>query len=128
MSFDNRQLIGIILIVLLIIWVVYPLFEGFNADGTEFVPVGGARYGLRGDLLRRSSIKKFFIRPDRRIKLSHSGGEMGEGDYSPVEFGEHDCTKVECPSNGYDNLDKCWQCGKDHYKFNIPNIWPHVPN
>lgn len=125
----NKEVVVIFLIVVLALWVMWPFFEGFDASGSEFVPVGADRYGLRGEPLRRSSIEKYFIRPDRRIRLSQSGGEMWEGNNDPASEGMKDCKKVPCPANGYDNIDTCYKCGNPcPDKFVVPYIHPHVPN
>ena len=124
----NKETIAIVLVILLIIWLIYPFFETFDVTGMEFMPVGTDRYGLRGDLLRRSSIEKYFIRPDRNIRLSQSSGEMWESNNPPALEGIKECKKVPCPANdGYDNLDTCWKCGNEcREKMRIPDIWPHV--
>lgn len=126
----NKEVVALFLLVILAIWVIYPFFENFDVTTSEFVPEGADRYGLRGDLLRRSSIKKYFIRPDRNIRLSHSDGEMWESNNPPALEGNKDCVKVACPSNdGYDNLDTCWKCGSQcREKMRIPDIWPHTKN
>ena len=125
----NKEIVAIFLLIILAIWVIYPLMEGFDSTTTEFVPVGSERYGLRGDLLRRSNIEKYFIRPDRRIRLSHSGGEMWESNNDPMTEGIKGCKAVPCPANGYDNIDTCYQCGNScPEKMIIPDIHPHVPN
>ncbi|QKF94327.1 hypothetical protein QKU48_gp0869 [Fadolivirus algeromassiliense] len=126
----NKEVVALFLLVILAIWVIYPFFENFDVTGTEFVSEGSDRYGLRGDLLRRSSIKKYFIRPDRNIRLSHSTGEMWESNNPPGMEGVKDCVKVPCPSNdGYDGLDTCWKCGNQcREKMPMPDIWPHVKN
>jgi hypothetical protein len=125
---EKEYIIGFI-ILLVVIWIFYPYFERFDATGTEFVPVGGDRYGLRGELLRRSSIENWYIRPDRRIRLSHSGGEMWESNYDPSVQGIKDCHKVPCPSNGFDSMDVCWKCGDScPKKMVIPDVHPHSKN
>lgn len=126
----NKGVVVVFLIAVLALWVLYPLFENFDANGSEFVPIGHERYGLRGDLLRRSDIRKNFIRPDRQIRLSHSNGEMWESNYSPENENIHGCQKVDCPMpNGYDNMDTCWKCeGHDRCPkpMAIPDIGLHV--
>jgi len=124
----NKEVVVIFLLIILVIWVVYPFFETFDVTGTEFVAEGGDRYGLRGDLLRRSDIARTFIRPDRNVMLSHSSGEMWESNNTPAQDGLKDCRKVPCPDNdGYDNLDTCWKCGNEcRPKMEMPDLWPHV--
>lgn len=127
----NKGVVVIFLIVILLLWLVYPMFgfELFDSTTSEFVPVGYPRYGLRGEPLRRSSILKYFIRPDRNIRLSQSSGEMWESNNSPAKEGIKGCRKVPCPMyhDGYDKQDTCWQCGSDcPQKMKIPEIWPHV--
>lgn len=122
----NKELIIIIALVVFALWVLYPFFENFDATTSEFVPYGADRYGLRGNLLHRRSIKDFYIRPDRRVRLSLSGGDMWESNYSPSEVGIKDCRQVKCPEQGYDNIDVCFQCGSNcPNKMRIPDIPPH---
>lgn len=128
---NSGQIIIIILIIILVIWCLYPYFvEPFNANVTEFVPVGYPRHGLRGDLLRTSDISNNFIRPDRHIRLHQSNGEMWESNNSPIDENISNCNMVKCPDNdGYDDLDTCWKCGaKNPILTKIPYIHPHVPN
>jgi len=129
----NKEVILIILVVILLVWLVFPMvFPGselFDVTTSEFVPVGYPRYGLRGEPLRRSSILKYFIRPDRNVRLSHSTGEMWVSNKSPTDEGIKDCRQVPCPlyHDGYDKLDTCWKCGSEcRQKMKIPDIWPHV--
>jgi hypothetical protein len=93
--------------------------EGFSDDMRTFVPVGEQRYGLRGNLLRTRPRTDYYIRPDRHIRLSDSGAEMYESNYSPVEEGATGCVRVQCPRlndstpevwSGYDEQDQCWNC------------------
>ncbi len=117
MGKSNKEIIVIVLLIVIAIWGIYPLlgnFEGFNADSTEFVPVGSERYGLRGDPIRRSSIDNYFISNNRQITLSQAGGEMWESNRSPTAQGFSDCVSVKCPGNKYDSQDTCWQCGFGH--------------
>ena len=128
----NKEVVAIFLLIVLALWVAYPLFEGFErfdpATTTEVVS-GDGKYGLRGELLRKSNIAKWFIRPDPRVRLSLSGGEMWESNKSPGEEGIKGCRKVPCPSYGYDKTDVCYQCGSPcPDKMVIPDIHPHVPN
>lgn len=126
----TKDTIIVFVIIILALWVLYPIFEGFDASGREFVPVGALRYGLRGEPLRAESIRKNFIRPDRQIRLSESNSEMWESNDSPGSEGMKGCRKVKCPQNdGYDNTDTCWKCGKNCLDpIRIPDIWPHVKN
>lgn len=114
--------------IVVVFWAVFSYSrEGFNANTTEFIPLGSDRYGLRGDKLRRSSIEKLFIRPDRRIRLNHAGGRMFVANISPMEQGDEGCTLSNCPINdGYDSMDKCYSCvDQDFIKTKIPLIHPH---
>jgi hypothetical protein len=136
----NREVFIVILIALLLLWVIRPFSvdtrvimseEGFNANGTAFVPEGSDRYGLRGDLLRRSDIAGNFIRPDRNVVLNHSGGEMYVSDYTPAQEGREGCFKVPCtlnpPFGPLDKLDVCWKCSTGQRKKScIPSIHPHA--
>jgi hypothetical protein len=125
----NKEYVVIFLLVVIGLWILCPMFEGFNANTNEFVPVSSDRYGLRGDLLRRSNITRYYIRPDRQIKLNASGGEMWESNYAPIDQGMTGCNKVDCPSLGYDNSDSCYKCASAcPTKMKIPDIHPHVPN
>lgn len=111
----NKEVVAIFLLAILAIWVVYPLVRGresFDASGTEFVGlVGQQRYGLRGEPLRTSDIRKLYIRKDPNVMLSDSGGDMWISNNTPEIDGMKNCKKVQCPAYGYDNLDQCWQCG-----------------
>src|SRR3990172_10896698 len=111
----NNIVIAIIVIIL-VVWVIYPYFEGFHAAEYALSPLGHPQYGLRGDRLRTSSIDNFYISPQREIRLSQSNGEMWESDYSPMEQGMQGCYKVECPSIGYDEQDTCWKCRTKDYR------------
>jgi hypothetical protein len=127
----DMKVIVIIIVVILIVWCVFPLFEGYDATGTEFVPVGCSRYGMRGDKLRRASILKYFIRPDRHVRLSQTNNVMWESNNPPATEGIPDCEEVNCPenTNEYGPDDTCWMCGSDkHYYPKIPYMHPHVPN
>jgi hypothetical protein len=125
----NKEVIVIFLLILLALWVIYPFIEGFDAAGGEFLPVGAPKYGLRGDLLRQTSWLNHFLRPDRRIRISLSGGDMWESNTSPKAQGIKDCKRIACPptpSKGYDNIDQCWQCGTNcRDKLPVPDMWPH---
>ena len=126
-NMNNEMLILIGLIILLIY--VYYTREGFEASGTEFIDVGSERYGIRGDKLRRSNIARVYIRPDRHIRISASGGDMYESDRYPCKEGINGCQKITCPSYGYDNIDTCWSCGSAYpTPMKIPDIHPHVAN
>ena len=124
----NKEVVLIFLLILLALWVIYPLFsrrERFNADGTIFVPVGDQRYGLRGEPIRSSDSRKLFIREDPHVLLSQSGGEMWISNNAPASSGMKGCKRVQCPAYGYDNLDQCWQCaGEGIVKQGIPDLWP----
>jgi hypothetical protein len=130
----SKEVVLIFLVIVLALWVFYPLYdgyEGFDCKGREFVPVGQPRYGLRGEPLLRSCIDKYYIRPDRQIRLSQSNNLMWESDYTPGMEGIKDCRRVSCPTNTneFDAEDVCWKCGSScPEKMKIPDIQPHVPN
>lgn len=126
----SKNCLLIFLIVLLLCWVFYPMSENFDPTGSEVAQLGCVRYGLRGDRIRWRPQTDYFIRPDRRIRLSASGGEMYESNHSPMKEGVSGCKQVSCPLvNGYDSTDKCWQCGSAQPdKMIIPDITPHVAN
>src|SRR3990172_396915 len=111
---DNNFIFAF-LAILLVLYFVATMFksEGFNSDTTEFVSEGSERYGLRGDLLRRSGIEKLYMRPDRQVRLSHSGDVVYYSDRSTPDEGVSGCNKVSCPNcyGGFDDLDTCWKCG-----------------
>lgn len=122
------KIVLLVLLALLIIWMIVPYFEGFDVTASEFVPEGAARYGLRGDLLRRRNISGSYINPNRNIRLTNSGGQMWESNTTPCQQGMNGCRKVPCPENdGYDNSDSCWKCGNEcRQPFKVPDLWPHV--
>lgn len=125
MKFNQKTLI-IGLVVILTLWLLWPMFEGFDSMGNEFLPVGSVRYGLRGEPLKSSNIAKYYIRPDRQIRLSQTHGEMWESNFSPASMGEKACNKVRCPQVGYDKLDSCYVCNQGPMKpMRIPDIAPH---
>lgn len=111
MDLLTKIILGIALVLL--VWLLFcNKYEGFSKDGIEFVPLGSKRYGLRGDLLKQIDIKKFYINPDRQIRLSNSNGEMWESNNTPSYEGFTGCVKVKCPKVGYNHLDNCWKCPK----------------
>ncbi len=127
----RKNVLLIFLVLLFVWWLMKPSSEGFNPDTDEFVPVGHRRYGLRGDVLRRSDIARLYIRPDRQIRLNPTSGWMYESNNTPCREGIGGCRKMPCPTNTneYDKLDTCWNCGTaDYAPMKIPPIHPHVPN
>jgi len=130
----HKQLIIIFLIASLIVLLLQPYTERFDATGMEFLPVGEQRYGLRGDKIMSRDIAGNYISPKRQIRLSQSSGMMYESNTDPITEGMKGCRKLACPSGprdttGYDHLDTCWQCGSDcPTKLRVPDIWPHVKN
>jgi len=126
------MIVVVILIVVLVMWVIRPLFDKSNKQNMmqmAYVPIGYEQYGLRGELLNVSSIDKYFMLPERQIRLHHSGGEMWASNNSPMSENIKDCNKVPCPANGYDSLDTCYKCGSSHQdKMKIPDLHSHVPN
>ena len=135
----SKEFVIIVIIILLILWFIPMIFkfnvgnEGFyDVEGGRWVdtgasyPVGYPLYGLRGDRLTTSNIDRTYISPRRQIRLSLTGADMYDSDYPPSMQGVPDCRKVQCPQNGYDNLDTCWQCGNPNQtKMRIPDLWPH---
>lgn len=108
--FDDNKILCIVVVVLVLMMNFKVTLESFNSNGTEFVPVGDARYGLRGELLDRRDINRYFIKPNRDIRLHSSSGQMYESDFPPAK-----CEKVPCPSNrsAYGMDDTCWRCDGD---------------
>lgn len=104
------EILLIILGILCLIWVFSPFMEGFNDQGNIV------------------SIDKYYISPDRNIRLSRSGAIMWVSNLPPSKEGVEDCQKVPCPAyyGGFDNMDTCWKCGSDREITPIPDIHPHV--
>jgi hypothetical protein len=109
---ENCDILAIFLFALILFWVIVSFgSEGFSADGTEFLPVGQQRYGLRGEPIHSRPISDYYIRPDRNIRLDPSGGLMYESNFPPMkEHSAHNCDKMNCPTVGYDSTDTCWSC------------------
>ena len=130
MEFSKEMLI--VFFAILLVWFIMKSGkEGFDATNTEFVPVGRDRYGLRGDLLRRSDIARIYLRPDRHMRLHHTSGQMYPSDRTPCEEGIAGCKSGPCPCkrDAYDSTDTCWTCTDGNYlQQQIPPIHPHVPN
>lgn len=129
----NKEIIIVCVVILLIILliIINTHKESFDEKTVEFVQSGCPRYGLRGDLLRRSGIDKLYMNKNRNMVLNPTSGLMWESDNSPTDEKMPNCKKTDCPNiNGaFDNLDTCWQCGSaDYYKMDIPDIHPHVRN
>ncbi len=127
----RREMLMLFLVILFVWFIMKPSSEGFDSTNTEFVPVGKDRYGLRGDLLRRSDISRLYISPNRQIRLHPSSGWMYPSNQTPCEEGIGGCRQVDCPcnTNEYDDKDTCWSCGKmEQDPWRIPPIHPHVPN
>lgn len=122
---DNIQLI---ILVIILLWYMNPsMFEPFGENTLEFLPVGRDRYGLRGDLLRRSDIRNNYIDVNRQVRLHPSSGDMYASSATPEEEGIEGCTKVDCPCNtdGYKG-DACWSCGSmDQEPWKIPAMHSH---
>jgi len=130
MKFDQQTLI-IVLAVIFVIWFLWPTNEGFyeyfDEIGTTILPIGSVRYGLRGEPLHTSNIAKYYISPRRQIRLSQTRDPMYESNIPPMLMGEKGCKTVDCPKNGFDDLDKCYTCDNFPEKpMRIPDIWPHV--
>jgi len=124
----NENLILIFLVILFLWWLLGFKMEMFDKTTTEFVPVGEERYGLRGDLLRSSNIDKYYIRPDRKIRLNNSHNWMYASNYTPAQENIKGCKVEKCPTNTneYDNLDTCYQCASAYQTpMKIPDIYPH---
>lgn len=108
---DQTMTILIVLILIALIFMMgSKMYEGFDSTGTEFVPYGAPRYGLRGDLLHTRDISTNYIPKDRLIKLNHGGGMMWEADGKITST--EGCDPVPCPSNTgyYGEGDKCVMC------------------
>jgi hypothetical protein len=126
----NKDFVLVFLIIVLL-WCIFRSYkqtEAFDGASSEFLPVGADRYGLRGDLLNRSSIDNWYASNNRQIMLNNGEGEMWQANGTPPSFGIKDCRKVKCPINGeYDHQDTCWKCGSDcQDKITIPDMHPHV--
>jgi hypothetical protein len=122
----NKELIFAFLLVLFLWWLVSSNNENFNANGTEFVPLNYERYGLRGDLLKRSSIDRLFYPPNRNVRLHQTSNWMYQG--YPDDKSITGCPKVPCPvnTNEYDPDDTCYQCSDmKQVRTKIPYIHPH---
>lgn len=122
----NKELIFAFLLVLFLWWLMGSGAESFNANSTEFVPLGSERYGLRGDLLRRSSIDRLYYPPNRNIRLHQTNNWMYQGYANDPSFS--DCAKVQCPvnTNEYDPEDTCYMCSNmKPERTKIPYIHPH---
>jgi len=127
----NKEVVAIFLLVVLIVWVLYPAFfkkrEGmYDITGTEaLLPLGTQGYGLRGEPIRTSDIRNIYIRADPNVRLNNSGGEMYISNNTPEIEGIKNCKRVKCPSYGYDNLDQCWQCPNAAKRFEMPPLNIH---
>ncbi len=140
------EAIVVVTAIVLLVWVIYIFMssgdrnydsyvdrERISEKGEHFdgrLVSSDPEYGLRGDKLIRHSILQHYIRPDRHIRLSHSGAQMWESNYSPVQEGIPQCKKVDCPTNAdYDTTDSCYKCG-DQCRTPMPEIytWPHTRN
>jgi hypothetical protein len=129
------KVIIIFMVILFFLWIMFPCnasySEPFDVTDTEFVDVGQPRYDLKGNLLDRSCILKYYMSPNRQVRLQQYGSEIYSSNYSPVDQGRKDCRKVPCPTygDGYDSRDTCWTCGSSEPdRMVIPDIHPHVPN
>lgn len=124
----NKNIILFILAIVLLLWILSPMFENFSSNQTVLVPIGSPTVGLRGDPLHWSSIDKLYIRPDRQIRLSDTGAMMWDANESPTEQGIPDCYKVDCPilTGGYDKTDSCYKCRNKPYKMTMQDLWEHT--
>lgn len=129
------KVIIIFFVIVFFLWVMFPhkmmYPETFDVTGTEIMPVGKPDYGLRGDLLDQTCILKYYMSPNKQVRLQQYGSEIYSSDYTPAQQGKMDCRKVPCPTygDGYDSRDTCWTCGSmKPDKMVIPDIHPHVPN
>ena len=104
------RILAIILVIICVIWLILPFFETFDRTGSDFVPTGCPRYGLRGDRLRTSNIDKYYMNPNLNVRLSQSNGVMWQSNYSPDQQGVPGCYKVDCPQINEFDLDTCWKC------------------
>lgn len=112
---DKKLIVGFVIIILL--WlIISPQIsqidqidqtEMFDETGTVFVPVGCPRHSLTGERLRPVNISKYFLNPNRNIRLNSTGNWMYASN-----GGFQGCNKVGCPTNTdeYDKSDTCWRC------------------
>lgn len=124
----NKELIVLFLAIALIWYLMTRKSEAFDETGSEFVPVGQERYGIRGDLLSRSSIANNYLSPNRNIVLNPSTGQMYTSNNPPTMQGHPNCKQTKCPSNlnDYDATDTCHTCGTGcPTLMKIPDIHPH---
>ena len=123
----NKELIFAFLLVIFLWWLMGPKSEAFGPNSQEFLPLGSEdRYGLRGDLLRRSSIDKLYYPSDRNIRLHQTSNWMYQGYSDDPSY--DNCNKVKCPvnTNEYDPEDTCWQCSNmKPERTKIPYVHPH---
>ncbi len=100
----------VLIVVALIFMMASNMYEGFDSNTTEFVPVGAPRHGLRGDRLYTHDISANFLPENRLIRLSHSGGQMWEAD--GTVSGQKGCKSVPCPhgTDFYSKGDTCMTC------------------
>lgn len=127
----TNEIVFIFLAIVFIWWLMrHKRIDNFDPTGTEFVPVGFERYGLRGEPIAGRDIAYNYIRPDRHMVLNNTSGLMWESDMAPEDEGIPKCKQVPCPTHrdGYDDMDKCWTCDRKPRPDIIPNIHPHVKN
>jgi hypothetical protein len=116
---DSKNLIALMLVVLVLWLLVNPSVEAFNEQTNEFVPVGYPRYGLRSDPLRMSPISKYYLSPNRQLRINSTSGLMYESNNAPGMEGIGGCDKKDCPSIGYDGMDTCWRCPIPNYNIDV---------
>ncbi len=127
---DNKKMILVLVLLVAAWWFMTRSSEGFDGTTSEFVPVGDDRYGLRGDMLRRSDISRLYIRPDRQVRLHHTNNPMYESNFSPEGEGPKSCRISQCPSGTeYDATDRCYTCEDMSVpRTLVPFIHPHTKN
>ena len=132
MNFEREMLI--VFFAILIVWLIVSFRngnEGFDSTGCASVPIGEPQYGLRGDLLRTSSIDSIFIKANPHVRLHHTNNEMYDSNYPPSKEGIEGCNQVDCPctADNYYEGSPCWKCsGLGYLPQVIPPIHPHVMN
>lgn len=115
----NHQYLIIIIALIIISCLFYYKYYRSNEqfDTTAFYGQNAPLYGLRGEIIKQVPVGDYYIRPDRHIRLSETGGFMWQSNLSPYDEGNHDCRKVKCPTYDdqqvYDNIDNCWKCSKN---------------
>jgi hypothetical protein len=96
----------LILLFLFLFFLFINKTEGFDSKMVHFVSPGNIRYGLRGDMLKRSDISRLYKNNNRHIALNPTSGQMWMNNIAP-----NGCKAIDCPNNNYDTQDTCHMCG-----------------